>query len=57
MTSGTITTLLADDPGRADLRITIEQTEDNLTFRRFVTAPDGSLTEMTVGTVDQDLDG
>ncbi|MEP3071953.1 hypothetical protein [Maricaulis sp.] len=57
MTSGSITTLLADDPGRADLRITIEQTEDNLTFRRFVTAPDGSLTEMTVGTIDQDLDG
>lgn len=57
MTSGSITTLLTDDPGRADLRITIEQTEDNLTFRRFVTAPDGSLTEMTVGTVDQDLDG
>ena len=57
LTSGTLTTALTDDWGRGDLQFTIEATGDQVTARRFVTAPNGSLTELGLGNVDEDLDG
>ena len=56
-TSDTLTTLIADDWGRGDVRFSIELAETDATARRFVRDQTGALTELGAGTVAEDLDG
>ena len=54
-TSGTLTAAVGDDWGRGDLLFTVEALSGDVTARRFVMDPNGSLTELGGAEIGQEL--